>query len=397
MTRPADLDAASLTSASGAQLNYWIDAVNKDLPKKVLVKTGTVDIRRQRLADYFSIDLSSLPPAPSIGPISRDTEINKRQWDHLRSLGAEWAEKDKSGQEFQLVSETLSNPSPQTLLPSIKSAIQQTLATAANPMSSVAGSHQMAQPMDVETVQALIKSAGDGDIQALATLFNLQVALTVHSGAAPANLGTIGSSSIPSASVSGPSTTTAPSKTYPSPALANSGTSLSSSSDSAILLSGNLTIEALKKAEGLRDVISQVENGEVARIRELYGPQEGRDANPLWQTLKITVNRRERLANELRNEFNGDKDRFFTFFTVAQDSQNALKKRKKSQPAEKLRPLRLVVEAIVHRDRALEIEKQSAEYQSNGVFVAELWEGKWAGKNKWEIWRAIGKEDYSRK
>ncbi|KAK6984581.1 hypothetical protein R3P38DRAFT_3231534 [Favolaschia claudopus] len=351
MTRPADLDAASLTSASGAQLNYWIDAVNKDLPKKVLVKTGTVDIRRQRLADYFSIDLSSLPPAPSIGPISRDTEINKRQWDHLRSLGAEWAEKDKSGQEFQLVSETLSNPSPQR----------------------------------------------DGDIQALATLFNLQAALTVHSGAAPANLGTIGSSSIPSASVSGPSTTTAPSKTYPSPALANSGTSLSSSSDSAILLSGNLTIEALKKAEGLRDVISQVENGEVARIRELYGPQEGRDANPLWQTLKITVNRRERLANELRNEFNGDKDRFFTFFTVAQDSQNALKKRKKSQPAEKLRPLRLVVEAIVHRDRALEIEKQLAEYQSNGVFVAELWEGKWAGKNKWEIWRAIGKEDYSRK
>ncbi|KAK7006983.1 hypothetical protein R3P38DRAFT_3213784 [Favolaschia claudopus] len=86
MTRPADLDAASLTSASGAQLNYWIDAVNKDLPKKVLVKTGTVDIRRQRLADYFSIDLSSLPPAPSIGPISRDTEINKRQWDHLRSF-----------------------------------------------------------------------------------------------------------------------------------------------------------------------------------------------------------------------------------------------------------------------------------------------------------------------
>ncbi|KAK6980814.1 hypothetical protein R3P38DRAFT_2808824 [Favolaschia claudopus] len=59
---------------------HWIDAVNKDLPKKVLVKTGTVDIRRQRLADYFSIDLSSLPPAPSIGPISRDTEINKRQW-----------------------------------------------------------------------------------------------------------------------------------------------------------------------------------------------------------------------------------------------------------------------------------------------------------------------------
>jgi hypothetical protein len=36
MARPADLDAKSLTSASGPQLNFWIDAANKGLPKKVL-------------------------------------------------------------------------------------------------------------------------------------------------------------------------------------------------------------------------------------------------------------------------------------------------------------------------------------------------------------------------
>ncbi|KAJ7795379.1 hypothetical protein B0H14DRAFT_2620970 [Mycena olivaceomarginata] len=97
MTRPADLDATSLTTASGAQLNYWIDAANNGLPKKVLTKTGTVDIRRQRLADYYGIDLSATPVTPSVGPISRDADITKRQWEHLRAVGAEWAAKDLVG------------------------------------------------------------------------------------------------------------------------------------------------------------------------------------------------------------------------------------------------------------------------------------------------------------
>jgi hypothetical protein len=104
MTRPADLDTTSLTTASGAQLNYWIDAANNGLPKKVLTKTGTVDIRRQRLADYYGIDLSATPVTPSVGPISRDADITKRQWEHLRAVEAEWAAKDLVGTPFQLVS-----------------------------------------------------------------------------------------------------------------------------------------------------------------------------------------------------------------------------------------------------------------------------------------------------
>jgi hypothetical protein len=60
MPRPDDLDVVALTNANGNQLNYWIDATNKGLAKKVLIKTGTVDVRRQRLADYLaSISLPS--------------------------------------------------------------------------------------------------------------------------------------------------------------------------------------------------------------------------------------------------------------------------------------------------------------------------------------------------
>ncbi|KAK6995599.1 hypothetical protein R3P38DRAFT_3566952, partial [Favolaschia claudopus] len=398
MTRPADLNPTSLTNASGAQLNYWIDAVNKDLPKKVLVKTGTVDVRRQRLADYFNIDLSSLPPTPAIGPVPRDAEINNRQWEHLRSLGAEWAEKDKSGSEFRLVPETpsLSTRTSQcmyfslALLPSIKSAIDQTLAGVTR-TSSPSSSQQIDPSMDDETVQALMKSAADGDVHSLVTLFKLQAALTVrgHSNISPGNAPF---SAIPTSSSINTSQTTATGS--PSSESVPASSAVPTSSDSAILASGSLTIEALTKAEGLRDVIQQLENGDVARIRQLYGPQPGRKANPLWETIKLTVTRRERLGNELRNEFNGDKEKFFTFFTVPHDQQDTRKKRKTLQSGEKLRPLRLVVEAIVHRDKALQVESELPEYQDNGVFANELWERKWDGKNKWEIWRAIGKENY---
>ncbi|KAK6995649.1 hypothetical protein R3P38DRAFT_3223598 [Favolaschia claudopus] len=390
MTRPADLDAASLTNASGAQLDHWITAVNQALPKKALIKTGTVDVRRRRLADFFNIDLSSLPAAPSVGPVSRDAEINKRQWEHLRSLGAEWAEKDTA---FRLVPEIPSTHLNQSLLPRIRSAIAETLARtgAASSLTSSA-SQQAEQPMDDETVQALLKSAADGDMQALVSLFKVQATLSGTSNTAITNPG------LTTVQV----TPTAPSVSLPTPptTLPDSNSVMSSSSDSAILLSGNLAIEALKKADGLRDVIRQLENGDVARIRDLYGPKRGREANPLWNqnNLRGTINRRERVGKELRETFGGDKEKFFEFFTIPDDEQPAPagKKRKNAKLGERLRPVRLVAEAIPHCERDLNAAKGSPEYQHNGEFLEELWERKWVGMNKWEIWRAIGKEDYPR-
>ncbi|KAJ6464241.1 hypothetical protein C8R47DRAFT_1224759 [Mycena vitilis] len=154
---PADLDFASLTGASGAKLDFWIDAANKDLPKKVLIKTGKVDVRRQRIADYYHIDLSAAPATATVGPVSRDTEINNRQWEHLRKMGAEWAKQDAAGLPFKLVADPDPARAHPTLLPSVQSAITETLAGAMDTLSSSSSSvADNGQEMDDETVQALI-------------------------------------------------------------------------------------------------------------------------------------------------------------------------------------------------------------------------------------------------
>jgi hypothetical protein len=164
------------------------------------------------------------------------------------------------------------------------------------------------------------------------------------------------------------------------------------SSDSSILASGSISVEALNRAIDLREVIAQCESGAVGNIRKLYGPEKGRLTNPMWANIKVTITRRERLFLELQTEFNGDKAKFFSFFTT--DNTATGKKRKATETTEKLRPLRLVVEAIPHRDKDLAAEKMREHYRENNLFSEDLWATKWDAMNKWEIWRAIGKEKY---
>ncbi|KAJ7066767.1 hypothetical protein B0H15DRAFT_794362 [Mycena belliarum] len=400
---PAGLDIVSLTGASGSQLDFWIDAVNKNAGKKILTKTGKVDIRRDRLAGYYGLDLSVIPAAPTIGPIPHDVDINKRQWAHLRLLGAEWAEKDSANIPFRLVKDEItesvnaphcnyigfahSHSCPYI----IKSAIQETLANAGGVSArTLSDNEQNPGNIDDETVQALIQSARDGDISAIVKLFKVQASISgkeLFSPAAP-NVLSSDSNSNPSTSSSTSLSITAQTPLSPSTLAVQSA---DSAPDSRILASGGMEIEALSRAEGLRDVIEQCENGAVAKIRELYGPQTGREANPMWANIKMTITRRERVALELKNEFRGDKEKFFAFFTVPDSGS---KKRKVTEPTEKLRPLRRIVEAISRRNKDLTTEQQLEVYQNNGVFSAELWEMKWSGNNKWEIWRAIGMERY---
>jgi hypothetical protein len=77
-------------------------------------------------------------------------------------------------------------------------------------------------------------------------------------------------------------------------------------------------ILALNRADNLRAVIAQVESGEVRRIRERYGPKHGRrgGADKLWPSVNVAITRRERLYKQLEEEFNGDKEKFFHFFSV---------------------------------------------------------------------------------
>ncbi|THH30977.1 hypothetical protein EUX98_g3219 [Antrodiella citrinella] len=167
-------------------------------------------------------------------------------------------------------------------------------------------------------------------------------------------------------------------------------------------------IRSLQKASGLRDVIRQMKNGEVQAYRARYGPSSQGEGGSVarahkdWNTLNVTITRRERIYREFLTEFKGDEDRFFKFFTVDLDdesngsSSSARKRKHKSPDVEQLRPLRLVAEAIPHVNRDIEVEKARSLYRdpNTAEFSHELWEKKWEGCNKWEVWRELGKEVY---
>jgi hypothetical protein len=141
-------------------------------------------------------------------------------------------------------------------------------------------------------------------------------------------------------------------------------------------------IEALRRAENLRAVIAQVEAGEVRRIRDLYGPKKGRSTFPMWARIKVTVTRRERVHEQLATEFQGDKDRFFKFFTV-------------TPGGDALRPYRKIAQAIPQMGKDLKVEMALPAYlDAAGAFSVALWEQRWAGRNRWEVWRELGKEQY---
>ncbi|KAF8134093.1 hypothetical protein K438DRAFT_1787334 [Mycena galopus ATCC 62051] len=121
--------------------------------------------------------------------------------------------------------------------------------------------HSALPNMDDETVQVVIGSAGDGDMGSLGALFKLQASLSVgdiHLRDKDKLIYT--------------SFTTIFSKNYPY--MENSRDVYPpAGSDSAFSQPGGMLVEALKRADGLCDVISQIEN--VAKIQELYGLQTG--------------------------------------------------------------------------------------------------------------------------
>ncbi|KAF8071620.1 hypothetical protein FPV67DRAFT_1447145 [Lyophyllum atratum] len=164
--------------------------------------------------------------------------------------------------------------------------------------------------------------------------------------------------------------------------------------DGDILAACLARMKALEQANGLEEVISQVERGEVAKMREEFGPEaRNKGGKPQWRTLKGTINKRERIYKQLITEFRGDKERFFTFFTFEQEPQKG--KRKIDEGHRQLRSSNKVAEAIPHRDKDLKEEKESTEYwDASGRFSQHLWDTKWTGLNNWEIWRALAKEQY---
>jgi hypothetical protein len=172
--------------------------------------------------------------------------------------------------------------------------------------------------------------------------------------------------------------------------------------DQANLLDAcSVDIKALQQAGGLDEVIAQVESGDVAEMRRRYGPDErGRGSRPEWKSLKVTVNKRERIYDQLATEFAGNKEAFFVFFTIGEDlgpgaSRQGKGKRKRAEVERQLRASNKVAEAIPRRDRDLRVERASSTYlDGSGQFSQSRWDEKWGSHNQWQIWRALGKEHY---
>ena len=122
------------------------------------------------------------------------------------------------------------------------------------------------------------------------------------------------------------------------------------SEDHAILQACQLELDALSHASSLCEVIEQVEEGHIQRIQNKYGPCKGHPPHPLWENIKVTMNRQEWLYIQLEKEFAGKKDCFFDFFTHQPRNELALSSKGKCKVSaslgESLFPLCKVVGAI---------------------------------------------------
>ncbi|KAJ7362711.1 hypothetical protein DFH08DRAFT_930899 [Mycena albidolilacea] len=128
--------------------------------------------------------------------------------------------------------------------------------------------------------------------------------------------------------------------------------------EAALVQDLSKVIEGLEKCEGLQDVVQQIESGAVKAIRTRYGPVEKRHgtADPLWPKYKNPVSKRERLYKILEQDFEGNKERFFAFFSVP-------KKRKRGDEdptlsEDRLQSYRKIVEAKPWCEADLEAERQ---------------------------------------
>jgi hypothetical protein len=130
-------------------------------------------------------------------------------------------------------------------------------------------------------------------------------------------------------------------------------------------------------------------------MRPSYGPppdQRVGAKNPeVWSQVRNSVSKRKRLYSVLLNDFKGDKDHFFAFFTVPEK----LSKLGKLLPAKPV-AFRPAVEAISRCKKEVDVERSKSVYHipDSEQFSLELWNTKWGQQNDWEIWRKLGKERY---
>ncbi|KAK7029927.1 hypothetical protein R3P38DRAFT_2932454 [Favolaschia claudopus] len=354
---PEGLTVAALISAKGAQLRFWIIQANEAVEKKVLKLSGTVDQQRTKLAEYYGFDLTVVPRAHEATALTVDEAIRDRQWADFVQLGVEWKMTLAAGGIFNLLTTSKSSDGHASIL-SVSEADTVVRENSDNtshiPVPPLVPSHPV-EPLVTQNqvMHGTVHSADDNhspSSSAISTSANTDVA---HEN-------------------------------------------ISTPHAAALLDDLSRDIEGLSRCEGLRDIIQQVESGEVARIRSRYGPSDGRrgTADPLWSKYKNIVSKRERLYRILSEDFEGNKDRFFSFFTVP---QIAKKRKRVIEDEDRLRSFRKIVEAVPWCEADLQVERRKEQYHGlNGEFCESRWAEHWGTMNCWEVWREIEKERYEK-
>src|SRR5262245_27675630 len=96
---PPEITVKALLEAKADTLRWWVaqanEAARENGTKNPLTKAGKKLELQQKIASHYGLDLSvaaiASPPMKKKGlPPSVKKEIQKKQWAHMRDLGAEW-------------------------------------------------------------------------------------------------------------------------------------------------------------------------------------------------------------------------------------------------------------------------------------------------------------------
>ena len=99
-----NFNAAALSSATGAQLKFWVNQANAAASRKALTKLGKVDDLRQWLAVHYHLNLMAAPSAvaPTAPSPLSTLAIQNGWWNALCNLGNEWEECTRTNMLFLL-------------------------------------------------------------------------------------------------------------------------------------------------------------------------------------------------------------------------------------------------------------------------------------------------------
>ncbi|KAJ7870206.1 hypothetical protein B0H14DRAFT_2503385 [Mycena olivaceomarginata] len=392
---PQGLTVSTLISAKGTQLKFWIVQTNEKAAKKVINVTGTVDQLRANLAAYYGFDLTVNPredvmPAPTV-----DESIRDRQWADLEALGIEWKATVDAGGVFKLL-ESPNKSRANTISDLLLSATQPHRADHQQPMKLDSHPTVSTHNCDLESINfvfsafsACVCQIPSSDPSATRTIGAYSNHSTNSGQSDTANVSHI--ISVANNPHSHPRTESSVVATHQS----NPGAAAPAPHEAALIQDLSKVIEGLEKCEGLQDIVHQIESGAIKAIRIRYGPVDERrgTADPSWPKYKNLVSKRERLYKVLERDFEGNKERFFAFFSLPKK-----RKRDDEDPTlseDRFQSYRKIVEAKPWCEADLEAERQKEQYHnSNGEFAEGKWTARWGAKNSWEVWREMKRERY---